>query len=68
MKSKAMEEFLNNMTKSVHGRERDGSCCVTCGSTKVKPEDFRKGIHRREFSISFMCQVCQDKIFGVGNG
>lgn len=64
-KSPEMEAFLNKLTKATFGRERTGDVCVTCGSTKVKPEDFRDDLSRKEFRISKMCQVCQDSVFGV---
>ena len=64
-KSPEMEKHLNQFTKSAFGRERDGKRCVTCGSTKVQPEDFRDNLSRKEFSISFMCQKCQDEIYGA---
>lgn len=63
-KTPEMEAFLNDMTKMVFGRERDGSACVTCGSTKIQNEDFRSDLCRREFKISHMCQECQDSVFG----
>ena len=38
--------------------------CAECGSDKVKPEDFRDRLSRKEFEISALCQECQDKQFG----
>ena len=67
-KSRKMEEFLNEVTKSAFGRERDGKQCVTCGSPKIGPEDFRDAISLREFGISYMCQVCQDAAFSSDDG
>lgn len=37
--------------------------CATCGSQEVQPQDFRDEISRKEFTISQMCQVCQDSVF-----
>jgi hypothetical protein len=65
-KSPAMENFQNKVTQAVFGRERTGDVCVTCGSTKVNPEDFRTDLDRKEFRISKMCQVCQDSVWGGG--
>jgi len=53
-----------NLMESITGRKRDGKSCMTCGSTKVKPEDFRDALSRKEFTISCMCQKCQDSVFG----
>lgn len=63
-KSPEMEDFLNELTSLAFGRERNGLACVTCGSTNVSPEDFRNDISRKEFRISYMCQNCQDSVFG----
>lgn len=38
--------------------------CITCGSTKVRHEDFKDDLSRKEYGISRMCQVCQDSVFG----
>lgn len=59
-----MNDWKNELTKSLFGRERDGSCCVTCGSKKVEHDDFRDALSRKEWKISFMCQKCQDSAFG----
>jgi hypothetical protein len=63
-KSPEMEKILNDMTEQCFGRSRTGKQCVTCGSEAVKAEDFRDDISRKEFSISMMCQCCQDQTFG----
>ena len=62
-KSPEMEEALNKITRAIFKRERTGDVCVTCGSNKVKPEDFRDNLSRKEFRISKMCQACQDSVF-----
>jgi hypothetical protein len=59
-----LDKFKDAFAEQVFGRKRDGTRCVTCGSTKVKPEDFRDDLSRKEFRISFMCQACQDSVFG----
>ncbi len=35
--------------------------CATCGKPAIK---FKDELSRKEFSISGMCQKCQDSIFG----
>ena len=46
------------------GLERaEKGLCPTCGE-KVKPDEFRDELSKREFLISRMCQACQDKTFG----
>lgn len=40
--------------------------CTTCGKPLVgDSEEFRDELSRREYSISGMCQACQDSMFGV---
>ena len=36
--------------------------CVFCNAPAT---EFRNDISRREFTISGMCQACQDEMFGV---
>jgi hypothetical protein len=38
--------------------------CPFCGEVIEGPEDFRDELSRREYSISGICQACQDRIFG----
>jgi len=64
-KSPEIEKFLDQLSENLFGNPRDGSCCVTCGSDKVTWNDFRTDLCRKEFTISFMCQKCQDSVFGV---
>ena len=63
-KSPEVEKFLDEMAEQVHGRKRDGSCCVVCGSTYVQDHHFRDDLSREEFRQSYMCQICQDNTFG----
>lgn len=46
------------------GQKRDGNQCMICGSEKVDSGDFDDPLSVREFSISGMCQKCQNKFFG----
>lgn len=64
-KSPEMEKALDGLTQKIFGRSRNDAACVTCGSTKIAPEDFRNPISLREFGISHMCQECQDSVFGA---
>ena len=63
MKSPQMEAFLDQMSNEMFGRKRDGKACVTCGSSKIKSEDFKDDLSRKEFTIAHMCQSCQDSVF-----
>jgi hypothetical protein len=64
-KTPEMENYLGEITRKIFGRSRQDSACVTCGSPKIKQEDFRNIRSWDEFGISHMCQACQDDTFGV---
>lgn len=61
-----MEKFKEAMAQSLYGRSRKDPICVTCGSDKINPADFKDDLSRTEFGISRMCQECQDGIFEGG--
>ena len=60
-KSKEIEQLLT----SVFGRSRieavENKLCVSCDATDVSLSDELSAI---EYSISGMCQTCQDSTFG----
>lgn len=62
-KSPAMEKFCEHMVQSMFGRSRQGNVCVSCGSDKIKPEDFTDKLSLKEFGISRLCQKCQNSVF-----
>ncbi len=41
---------------------KKGKCSV-CG-TEINEKDFKDSLSKKEYSISGMCQKCQDDIFG----
>lgn len=41
--------------------------CVTCGKVFNTDTDLRDQLSKKEYSISGMCQECQDSIFGTDN-
>ena len=59
-----MDDFREQMARSLFGRSRRDEACVACGSAAVKATDFRDDLSRREFQLSRMCQACQDLVFG----
>jgi hypothetical protein len=63
-KSPQMERDLDNMAEAAYGRKRTdsirGNVCVTCGG---EANEFRDELSRREYSISGMCQACQNSVF-----
>lgn len=59
-KSRDIDELLTHVT----GRNRrqcvEEGVCTTCGSTVT---EFRDELSAKEFTISGMCQRCQDEVF-----
>lgn len=65
MKSPEMGQTLDAISKHIFGRSRldcfEAKTCVTCGYPARK---FRDEKSAREYTISGMCQPCQDLTFG----
>jgi hypothetical protein len=61
------EKPADAFARAVHGRDRFGEACVTCGSELMKREDFRDELSWKERGISGMCQACQDSVFSGGD-
>jgi len=63
-KSPAMNLFLDEFARQFHGRSRTEAIkldvCVICGKDAI---DFTDELSETEFTISGMCQSCQDKTF-----
>lgn len=63
-KASAIEEILDSISGEMFGHKRstsiEGNTCVVCG----KPaKEFKDELSRKEYSISGMCQDCQDATF-----
>ena len=62
-KSEGIEEYLDKIAPNPKGRR--GSIladeCVLCGGPA---KEFREEFSRKEYTISGLCQACQDSIFG----
>ena len=62
-----MVGMLDALSKAVFGRTRTeaitADLCVQCGQPATR---FRSALDKREFSISGLCQGCQDQVFGTG--
>jgi hypothetical protein len=67
-KSPEMNAWLDDFASKIFGKGRTDSIlkdqCVTCANLA---DEFRDALSRKEFSISGMCQVCQDSVFGRHN-
>jgi len=55
---------LEDLLERVYGRTSSirSNVCVFC---KKDATEFRDALSRREYSISGLCQDCQDEVFGV---
>ena len=64
-KASGVSQALEALSEKTFGRSRTQSIidniCVICGEDAT---DFRDDVSRREYTISGMCQMCQDKVFG----
>ncbi len=63
-KDPTLTEFIDNASQLMFGRTRTESIqqnvCVTCGKMAT---GFSDASSRKEYTISGMCQVCQDETF-----
>ena len=60
-KSQIIENLLTDLTGvSRVGAVAEGSC-VTCSGEAT---EFRDALSQKEYTISAMCQTCQDEVFG----
>jgi len=64
-RSPELQKFVDAFAQKAFGRKMGEGKCVTCGSTKINPENFKDSLSLKEFGISGMCQECQDKTFGI---
>ena len=63
-KTPEMEAALEAMGQKLFGRSRtvsgDNQLCISCG---CDANHFRDELSRKEYTISCLCQDCQDKVF-----
>lgn len=56
---------INNLIKGLMGKDREetirNGLCMTCDN---EAKEFKDQLSRKEYTISGMCQECQDKVFG----
>ena len=57
---------LDNAIKDIFGIDRIGSVskdvCVSC---KKKAQEFKDDLSRKEYTISGLCQTCQDQVISL---
>lgn len=63
-RSPAMQKFVDGFAKQVFGRTNSESIntntCVSCG---LPADKFKDKISQKEYTISGLCQKCQDSVF-----
>tara|TARA_Y100000310_G_C19956107_1_gene479104 strand:- start:108 stop:314 length:207 start_codon:yes stop_codon:yes gene_type:complete len=60
-KAPEINAFLNSITGKDRVKTITSNKCVTCMGNA---DTFTDDLSKREYSISGMCQICQDKVFG----
>lgn len=62
-KSPGIDALITQLTGIDRVKSIETQHCVFCNSP-VTEDSFKDAISLKEFKISGICQVCQDKIFG----
>jgi hypothetical protein len=69
MKSPQVEAALEGVSLAMIGRShsvaRATQTCVSCGGPAT---EFKDEVSRKEYSLSVLCQKCQDRIYGAEEG
>ena len=60
-KHPAIEELLTKLIGKDRVKTIQADLCMFCGQEAI---EFRDRLSRKEYSISGLCQECQDKVFG----
>ena len=64
-KSPQITKVLNDMAESMSGVSREKSIYNnTCASCKNVAASFKDELSKKEYTITGLCQTCQDSIFG----
>ncbi len=64
-KSPEIDALLTTITGKDRVETIQANKCTTCGATDLK---FKDALSTKEYTISGMCQECQDKVFADPNG
>ena len=60
-----LQKFVDDFTKKIFGKSNTDAinekACVTCHK---KVTGFKDKLSEKEYTISGMCQACQDSVFG----
>jgi hypothetical protein len=64
LKHPEIELLLANLTGVDRVKSIETGTCVSCGGDVLKTA-FRDPLSFKEFTISGLCQPCQDEVFGI---
>ncbi len=68
----ALQKFVDNFAVKAFGTKQGDKnmaghpLCVFCGKPTDVTRDFKDELSVKEFTISGVCQKCQDETFGQG--
>lgn len=58
---------INDLLSKLAGKDRRATItqggCMTCDTTGITVDSFRDALSIKEYTISGMCQSCQDGVF-----
>ena len=64
IKSHEIDTFLHDWLGVSRTASIRSGICTSCKTTEITEDTFRDAISRKEFTISGLCQTCQDDVFG----
>jgi hypothetical protein len=65
-KAPEINKFLDELSTAVFGKSRSSAIAEdTCVACKKDAKEFKDELCAREFTISGLCQVCQDRTFSI---
>lgn len=62
-----MQTFTDDLTKRIYGKSNTDALstdtCLSCNKAVTEKSEFKNERSRREYTISGLCQTCQDEVF-----
>tara|TARA_Y100000310_G_scaffold20311_1_gene19787 strand:+ start:1093 stop:1293 length:201 start_codon:yes stop_codon:yes gene_type:complete len=60
-KAPSIDLFISQVTGKSREQQLASALCMTCSG---EAKEFKDDLSRKEYTISGMCQTCQDGVFG----
>jgi len=60
-----LQDMAIDALKRLNNIPNDRERCAGCGTTQIRKEHFTDYLSWKEYSISQLCQKCQDEIFKI---